>query len=118
MSSQSQYSVPVLRIAKGDILGITVNSKNRELSDPFNLPMVGYYSAFGVSASNTQQGYMVDEEGYVTFPALGRVHVEGLTRMQVTELIKQKLYRHGLSTQCTDLCTGRSGSSRALSYGE
>ena len=73
IGSLSQYSVPVLRIVKGDMLGITVNSKSRELSDPFNLPMVGYYNAFGVSASNTQQGYMVDEEGYVTFPSLGRI---------------------------------------------
>ncbi len=101
MSSQSQYSVPVLRIAKGDMLGITVNSKNRELSDPFNLPMVGYYSAFGISASNTQQGYMVDEEGYVTFPALGRVHVEGLTRSELNTKIATELRDKGLLNDAT-----------------
>ena len=101
IGSQSQYSIPVLRIAKGDMLGITVNSKNRELSDPFNLPMVGYYSAFGISASNTQQGYMVDDEGYIDFPALGRVHVEGLTRNELNTKIATALRDKGFLNDAT-----------------
>ncbi len=101
IGSQSQYSVPILRIAKGDMLGITVNSKNRELSDPFNLPMVGYYNAFGISASNTQQGYMVDDEGYVTFPALGRIKAEGLTRNELNTKIATELRDKGFLNDAT-----------------
>ena len=42
----SQYTIPVPRIVKGDMLGITVNSKNRELSDPLTLPMDEYYTDY------------------------------------------------------------------------
>lgn len=101
IGSLRQYSVPVLRIAKGDMLGITVNSKNRELSEPFNLPMVGYYNAFGISASNTQQGYMVDDEGYVTFPALGRIKAEGLTRNELNTKIATELRDKGFLNDAT-----------------
>lgn len=101
IGSQSQYSVPVLHIAKGDMLGITVNSKSRELSDPFNLPMVGYYSAFGISAANTQQGYLVDDEGYVTFPTLGRIKAEGLTRNELNNKIATALRDQGLLNDAT-----------------
>ena len=41
-------------------------------------------------------GYLVDQNGDIDFPILGRLHVEGLTRMQVTELIKQKLMEEDL----------------------
>ncbi len=97
----SQYTIPVPRIVKGDMLGITVNSKNRELSEPFNLPMVGYYSAFGISASNTQQGYIVDDEGYISFPGLGRVHVDGLTRNELNTKIATELRDKGLLNDAT-----------------
>lgn len=101
IGSLSQYSVPVLRIAKGDMLGITVNSKNRELSDPFNLPMVGYYNAFGISAATSQQGYIVDNEGCITFPSLGRLHVEGLTRQELNKQIATELRNKGLLNDAT-----------------
>lgn len=100
-STPSQYTIPVLRIAKGDMLGITVNSKNRELSDPFNLPMVGYYNAFGISAATSQQGYIVDDEGCITFPSLGRLHVEGLTRQEFNKQIAAELRDKGLLNDAT-----------------
>ena len=101
-SCASRKDVVYLQDAsKGDMLGITVNSKNRELSDPFNLPMVGYYNAFGISASNTQQGYMVDDEGYIAFPALGRVHVEGLTRNELNTKIATALRDKGFLNDAT-----------------
>jgi polysaccharide export outer membrane protein len=36
-------------------------------------------------------GFMVDQNGNIEYPQLGTVHVEGLTREQVAELIKSKL---------------------------
>ena len=90
-----------LLYTSGDMLGITVNSKSRELSEPFNLPMVGYYNAFGISASNTQQGYMVDDEGYVTFPSLGRLKAEGLTRNELNTKIATALRNQGLLNDAT-----------------
>ena len=36
-------------------------------------------------------GYLVDKNGDIDFPILGKIHATGLTRMQLTELIKEKL---------------------------
>ena len=84
-------------IHKDDLLAILVNSKDPELAMPFNMPMVTYQ--IGSATSGGQQrllGYLVDQNGDIDFPILGRLHVEGLTRMQVTELIKQKLISEDL----------------------
>ncbi|WP_195350598.1 polysaccharide biosynthesis/export family protein, partial [Bacteroides nordii] len=71
-------------IHKDDLLAILVNSKDPELAMPFNMPMVTYQ--IGSATSGGQQrllGYLVDQNGDIDFPILGRLHVEGLTRMQV-----------------------------------
>ena len=83
-------------IHKDDLLAILVNSKDPELALPFNMPVV----TFQIGAQTTTQqrllGYLVDQNGDIDFPILGQLHVEGLTRMQVTELIKQKLISEDL----------------------
>lgn len=79
-------------IHSDDLLAILVNSRDQELAMPFNMPMVTYQ--LGTLGSNGQQrvlGYLVDTNGNIDFPILGEIHVEGLTRMQLTELIKNKL---------------------------
>ena len=61
-----------------DLLAIMVNSKNPELALPFNMPMVSYQLGSGSTNSGSQR-------------VLGKLHVAGLTRMQLTEMIKQRL---------------------------
>lgn len=39
----------------------------------------------------SDQGYRVDADGYIDFPILGRLHVEGLRVSEVTSLIRQKI---------------------------
>ena len=79
-----------VKIHKDDLLAIIVNSKDEELALPFNMPLVSYQIG-----SNYNQprivGYLVDQNGDIDFPVLGKMHVQGLTRMQLTELIKKKL---------------------------
>ena len=83
-------------IHNDDLLAIMVNSKNPELALPFNMPMVTYQLG---SASGGQQrvlGYLVDTNGDIDFPILGKLHVAGLTRLQLTDLIKQRLIEEDL----------------------
>lgn len=84
-----------VKIQKDDLLGITVNSKNPELALPFNMPVVAYQAGRGdpasVSAAQQLQGHLVNKEGNIDFPMLGKLHVEGLTRLELTELIRRKL---------------------------
>lgn len=74
-----------------DLLAIMVNSRDPELALPFNMPMVSYQLGSNTGGQQRVLGYLVDTNGNIDFPILGEIHVEGLTRMQLTELIKSKL---------------------------
>jgi polysaccharide export outer membrane protein len=83
-------------INQDDLLAIMVNSKDPELALPFNMPVVSYQLG---SLSLPQQqvlGYLVDKEGNIDFPILGNLKVAGLTRMQLTSLIKNRLINEDL----------------------
>lgn len=80
-------------IHEDDLLAIMVNSKDPELAMPFNMPMVTYQIGAGGASSgqNRVLGYLVDVNGDIDFPILGKLHVAGLTRLELRELIKNKL---------------------------
>lgn len=78
-------------IHSDDLLAIMVNSRDPELALPFNMPMVSYQLGSNTGGQQRVLGYLVDTNGNIDFPILGEIHVEGLTRMQLTELIKNKL---------------------------
>lgn len=93
-------------IHRDDKLSIVVNSKDPELTLPFNIPGGGGYSigadgsivsSGGVATdSKESKGYLVDVNGNIDFPILGKLHVEGMTRNQLTELIKRRLVEEQL----------------------
>lgn len=86
-------------IHSDDLLSIMVNSKDPELALPFNLPMVTYQLGTNGGIGSSQQrvlGYLVDNAGNIDFPILGEIYVEGLTRMQLTALIKDRLMKEDL----------------------
>ena len=78
-------------IHNDDLLAIMVNSKNPELALPFNMPMVTYQSGSESGGQQRVLGYLVDTNGDIDFPILGKLHVAGLTRLQLTDMIKQRL---------------------------
>jgi polysaccharide export outer membrane protein len=87
----SSYS-PILK--KDDLLGIIVMGMDPQAVVPFNLPQSNYYpSNIGgyTQGAPTPPGYLIDSEGNIDFPVLGRVHLEGLTRASAVELLKEKL---------------------------
>ena len=77
-----------------DMLSIIVSSRNPELVVMFNLPVVSYQAGSEITSTGGYQrltGYIVDNEGYIDFPVLGRLKVAGMTRWQLAETIKDKL---------------------------
>ena len=84
-------------VAPYDELRIFVLSntgKDDELLKPFNSTQsMGAYG--GGSGSNGMIGYLVDGEGNIEFPVLGKLHVEGLTRLQLQDTIAANLERNG-----------------------
>jgi len=84
-----------------DMLSIVVSSRNPELVSMFNLPVVSYQAGSEVVSGAGQQrlmGYVVDNEGRIDFPVLGTLQVSGLTRWELSELIKNRLIKEGLLT--------------------
>ncbi len=91
--SQSQFLYDA-RIMPKDILTITVNTVNPEAAAPFNLivrnTLNSTSSSIGTSGGSLQT-YLVDNEGGIEFPVLGRVMVGGLTKRECEKLIHDKI---------------------------
>lgn len=82
-----------ITIQPKDILSIVVNTKDPELAQMFNLPVVSYQNNSEIVTGASQQtlGYTVDDNGEISFPLLGKLKVQGLTRWEVQEKIKSEL---------------------------
>ena len=86
------------RIQPDDLLGITVSTLNAEFNTLFNSGVLlspGNVDGAG-STSRAIDGFLVDKEGFVSFPAqtIGKIKLAGLTKEEakerlVTELKKQ-----------------------------
>ena len=78
-------------IHEDDLLSIMVNSKDPELALPFNMPLVTYQIGSESAGQQRVLGYLVDTNGDIVFPILGKIHVAGLSRLELRDLIKEKL---------------------------
>jgi len=77
-----------------DILSIIVSSNSPEAVSAFNLPVYTFQAGSTrefTSYSTRMLGYLVDAEGYIDFPVFDKIKVTGLTREQLSEMIKQRL---------------------------
>lgn len=81
-------------VAPFDELRIYVLSntgKDDELIKPFNVMGAN----LGQQNVNMGYGYLVDANGNIQFPVLGKLSVEGLTRLQLQDTIAAQLERNG-----------------------
>lgn len=102
-SETSGISQPTTVIKPGDQLIIVVTSSKPELALPYNLYSVRSQmgqstqaanlssTTYGNFVRNETEGYMVDIEGYINFPVLGRIHVAGLTREEISKMLEATL---------------------------
>lgn len=83
-----------------DMLSIIVSSRDPELSAPLNKPMVSYQAGSEITSTNAGSyrllGYVVDNTGNIEFPMLGEIHVAGLNRWELQEMIKEKIVSEGI----------------------
>lgn len=75
-----------IKIIPDDELVITVTSLQPAATAPYNLPFANPASNVKMLATTNpqQQTYVVNAEGDINFPILGRLHVAGLTAAQLT----------------------------------
>jgi polysaccharide export outer membrane protein len=81
------------KIMPKDILTITVNTTDPQVSSPFNL-VAQTPNAANLTSSTTQatlQQYQVNNNGEIDFPVLGVLKVGGLTKNQAEAMIREKL---------------------------
>jgi len=84
----STYRVPQPIIQQGDLLSIIVYSDNPLATAIYNQSVSTPTSTAATPAS---PGYLVDEQGNIIFQGIGSLHVEGLTKAALTELLNTKL---------------------------
>ncbi len=89
----TQYKLPEPVIQKADLISIIIYSDNPAATAIYNQASGGGSSEGGSSGSQggSPPGYLVDLEGNIRVHAIGSIHVEGLTKKQLNDLIVQKL---------------------------
>jgi polysaccharide export outer membrane protein len=79
-----------LRIKPDDQLLISISSKAPELLTPFTNSQVLGSSSSGASTQE-MTGLLVDQNGKIEVPVLGKMQAAGLTRQELADIIKSKL---------------------------
>lgn len=88
--SNRTYS-PVFRA--DDLLSITVMGIDEQVVKPFNLfsgnmnPTTGGYA----QGAPSPPGYLIDSNGLIDFPVIGKIKIGGLTRNEAIDMLKEKL---------------------------
>ena len=83
------------KIMPKDLLTITVNCTDPEAAAPFNLTVQTAISIASSTRNSYSQPslmqYLVDNEGLIDFPILGRLKVGGLTKTEAENMIREGL---------------------------
>lgn len=76
-----------------DELYISVSSTEPSATAAYNIGLSNPATKATMQISQTpkQQTYIVNDDGDITFPELGKLHVEGLTTQQLTELLTERI---------------------------
>jgi len=82
-----------IRIQPDDELIISVTSEVPEASAKYNVPTINYSrrSAIEVTSTPQQQTYVVDANGNIIFPVLGKLQVAGKTTAEVASMITNQV---------------------------
>lgn len=91
---QQLSAASAIKVEPGDKLSILVSCKNPELAYLYNLNIVGHYRTSSSEASlstNQIASYTVDDNGDIDFPIMGKLHIAGMSRSEVSEYIKNLL---------------------------
>lgn len=72
------------KIQPNDILSISLTSLSTESNILFNSGVIQTSSSSGSSSSKGSTGYMVNKDGYIIFPVIGKIRLAGLTKDEAT----------------------------------
>lgn len=84
--------VPEQILMPGDLLDITVMATDRVSVQPFNRRVVDITKSSGSLDSDELNFYLVDNSGYIDMPVLGRIYVQGMTKSELENYIRDEIY--------------------------
>ena len=92
MPGKDTISVSLTSWANGQAT-ITVSTTDPKASMPFNLSVTNTLNTTGTlyTGAGALQTYLVDNDGYINFPVVGKVKVGGLTKRQCENRIKENI---------------------------
>ena len=106
------------RIMPKDLLTITVSTSDPTAAQPFNLSVSNTSGTSGsLSAGQNLLPYLVDNSGNIDFPVIGKIHVQGLTKGECQDLIRDKIKQY-MSAIENPIVTVRMSSFRVTVIGE
>lgn len=92
-NSEVQKFEPVLQ--PDDVLNIVISSENPEIAAPYNLKTVVFQGNTENSVAQERlQTYLIDQEGFIELPMIGKVKLAGLSRTAAVNEIKKVLTEH------------------------
>ena len=97
-SAMAMEEMKMRGIEVGDILGIYVESETPESALQFNQETNKVAVSDGIvlnPATSTVSGYLVNADGDIIFPVLGKMHVVGMTYTELSALIESRLIKEG-----------------------
>jgi len=80
---------PVFEV--NDILHVKVSSLNEEVVAPFQMTSGGQSQGGGGQQNPSLMGYMVDVDGNIQFPVLGKVPVAGISRSDLESYLTEEI---------------------------
>lgn len=84
------------KIKKDDLLQILIMAQTPEAAKPFNLSAMIQDMSTTSGNNQEQSAYLVDMDGCIDLPVLGRMHVEGMTTQEVKKAIAGQLQAKNL----------------------
>lgn len=89
------------KIMPKDLLTITVSTTDPKVATPFNLSVSNTLNSTGnlYSGAGSLQTYLVDNDGYINFPVVGKLKVGGMTKRQCEDFIREKISPYMAATE-------------------
>jgi polysaccharide export outer membrane protein len=91
---QEKSNLTEVKIQRDDLLMIIVSADDPEIASPFNLKTFSVQNSSKLDSpigQQTMQLYLVDANGFIEFPVLGKLKVSGLSRSEILEILKEKI---------------------------
>jgi polysaccharide export outer membrane protein len=91
---------------KDDFISVIVTADDPEAAVPFNFPADGNDRAMynnGYTTGNpVRKGYLIDENGDVSLPVIGKIHLAGISRTRAVDTL-QNIYRKYLNNPVVNI---------------